>query len=57
MVFKIMKTFASEVWHNPKEGWELVKMLGGALITFLIGAVCFGCEECCKIVVDKIRKE
>jgi len=56
MILKIIKTFASEVWHNPKEGWELIKMLIGALVTFICGAICWGCVECYEKVLDKVKK-
>ena len=52
-----MKTFALEVWLHPKEGWELIKMLFGALISMLFACVCFGAQECGKKVVDKVRKK
>lgn len=57
MMIKILRTFALEVWGNPKEGWELFKMLGGAFITFIVGAICFGCVECYEKVLDKLKKD
>ena len=56
MVRKIIITFASEIWYNPKQAWELFKMLGGALISGLIGALCWGCVECYEKVLDKLKR-
>lgn len=56
MMIKILRTFTLEVWDNPKEGWELFKMIVGTLITFIVGAICFGAQECGKKCLDKIKK-
>ena len=56
-MFKFIKNFCKSIYENPKEGWELIKMLIGAIISGLIGAICFGSQECVKKMLDKIRKD
>lgn len=57
MVLKIIKNFSGELYNNPKEGWELIKMLGGALILLFFGAIGFACAECYEKVLDKCKRK
>ena len=49
--------FISEIAKNPKDAWQIIKIIVGAFVLLIFGCIGMGIHECGKKVLDKFKKE
>ncbi len=54
MIWKAIKTYCVECYENPKEGFEITKMIIGAFITAIFGGAFWFLWDGGKKVLDRI---